>query len=224
MSCPLYAGAATIRVTEVDQCGAPVVGPDNAYVTECFASIAYNNNVSEGTDIEYKSPQGVLCGYKRGCPTLLGFDLEMNIHNASPELIGLITGSPAYLGTGGDVIGFDTCSIPCDTGFALELWAEIVGSENCEGALKQYLYFLTPWVTNGLLGDMELGAEAVTFQLTGATRAGGQWGVGPWDVQPGVGGVAGPMLTPLGATCHRRIFTTTVAPPVASCDPIAVPA
>lgn len=224
MSCLLWGGAATIRVTRVDQCGIPVVGPDNAYVTECFASVSMTNLISEGTDLEYKSPQGVLCGYKKGCPTFLGFDVTANIHNGSPELVGLMTGSPAYLGTGGDVIGFDTCSIPCDTGFALELWGELVGSENCANTQKQYMYILLPWVTNGILGDLELGAEAVTFALNGSTRAGGQWGVGPWDVQPGVGNVPGPMLTPLGDTCHRRIFTTTVAPPAASCDPIAVPA
>ncbi|MFJ8143279.1 hypothetical protein [Streptomyces sp. NPDC096013] len=76
-----------------------------------------------------------------------------------------------------------------------------------------------PWVTNGIIGDLEIGSEAVTLQITGSTRAGRSWGVGPYDVQPiDSAGTPGPMLTPLDASCHRRTFLTTVAPPVPSCD------
>jgi hypothetical protein len=121
-------------------------------------------------------------------------------------------------------IGFDTCSIKCDTGFAVELWAEVLGDACVAGATGQWIYFLLPWVTNGLLGDLEIGSEAVTLQVTGHTKAGGNWGVGPYDVQPAdAANTPGPMLTPLGPSCHRRTFITTVEPPVPSCDYVPVP-
>ncbi|PWI06564.1 hypothetical protein DIZ27_32840 [Streptomyces sp. NWU339] len=182
-----------------------------------------NNNSDDGEDIEYKAANGRVCGYKRGCPTFRGFDLEMNIFSVSPELIEILTGNPVILGWDGKPIGFDTCSVRCDTGFALELWAEVLGEECAEGAQGQWIYFLLPWVTNGLLGDLEIGSEAVTLQVTGATRAGGSWGVGPYDVMPIDGaGTPGPMLTPLGPSCHRRTFITTTPPPEPGCDYVPV--
>ncbi|EMF20420.1 hypothetical protein H114_32794 [Streptomyces gancidicus BKS 13-15] len=182
-----------------------------------------NNNSDDGEDIEYKAANGRVCGFKRGCPTFRGFDVELNIFSVSPELIEILTGNPVYLGWDGKPIGFDTCSIKCDTGFALELWAEVLAEECAEGAEGQWIYFLLPWVTNGMLGDLEVGSEAVTMQVTGATRAGGSWGVGPYDVQPiDAANTPGKMLTPLDSSCHRRTFITTVAPPEPGCDYVPV--
>ncbi|MER6557878.1 hypothetical protein ABT300_08935 [Streptomyces sp. NPDC001027] len=146
-------------------------------------------------------------------------DLELNVFSVSPEMIEILTGNPVYLGYDGTPIGFDTCSIECNTGFAVELWAEVLGEECADGAQGQWLYWLMPWVTNGIIGDLEIGSEAVTLQITGSTRAGGSWGVGPYDVQPlDAAGTPGPMLTPLSSSCHRRTFLTTIAPPEPSCD------
>jgi hypothetical protein len=76
------------------------------------------------------------------------------------------------------------------------------------------VYFLLPWVTNGLLGDLELANEGVNLELTGSTRAGGRWGTGPYDVvAQDAAGTPGPMLTPLDPSCHRRVFITNVPPP-----------
>ncbi|MER5450557.1 hypothetical protein ABT052_37110 [Streptomyces sp. NPDC002766] len=38
---------------------------------------------------------------------------------------------------------------------------------------EEWLYWLMPWVTNGINGNLEIGSEAVTLQVTGSTRAGG---------------------------------------------------
>ncbi|MEV7413187.1 hypothetical protein [Streptomyces althioticus] len=223
MSCPLIANADVMRVTRLDQCGNPICGEENGFVFDCFASLAMNNNSDDGEDIEYKAANGRVCGYKRGCPTFRGFDVQANIYSVSPELIEILTGNPVYLGWDGKPIGFDTCSVKCDTGFALELWAEVLAEECAPGAEGQWIYFLLPWVTNGMLGDLEIGAEAVTMQVTGATRAGGSWGVGPYDVQPiDAAGTPGKMLTPLDSSCHRRTFITTVAPPEPGCDYVPV--
>ncbi|MGV2914545.1 hypothetical protein [Streptomyces alfalfae] len=205
-----------MRVTRVDGCGRPVCGDDSSFITDCFASVSMEANVEDGEDITFVAANGRQCGFKRGCPTLNGYDLTFTFFQASPELIEIMTGSPVYFDYAGAPIGFDSCSIPCNTGFALEVWTDVLGEDVCaedagEGA---WVYFLLPWVTNGIIGDLELANEAVNLELTGATRAGGRWGTGPYNVQ-GQDALAtpGPMLTPLGPTCHRRMFITNIAPP-----------
>ncbi|MFD9422305.1 MULTISPECIES: hypothetical protein [unclassified Streptomyces] len=226
MTAPLIANADTFRVTRVNGCGRPVCGEDNAYVTDCFASLAMNANIEEGEDTSFKGANGRQCGYKKGCPTLNGYDIELVFYQASPELIEIMTGSPVFYDHAGRPIGWDDCSIACRAGFALELWADILGEDVCpeeETAEGAWQYFLMPWVTNGIIGDLELGSEGVNFTLTGSTRAGGKWGVGPYDVMAqDAAGTPGPMLTPLGQNCHRRPFITTIAPPEPSTEYLPV--
>lgn len=226
MSCDLIANLDVVRVTRVDQCGKPITG-QHAFVSECVASVAMNVNVDTQDDILYRAANGSLCGVKRGCPTLLGYDLEFNFFQVSPQLIDVLTGQPIVMDNLAEPVGFDSCNIDCRGGFALEFWTELIG-QNCTATGQQkFLYTLLPWVTNAYLSDLEIGSDQVTFQVVGSTRAGGQWGVGPYPVVLGgtAPGTPGPMLTPLGATCHRRMQITTVAPPVPdpACDYAAVP-
>ncbi|WPR52849.1 hypothetical protein SJI45_19120 [Streptomyces sp. S399] len=216
MAAPLISNAATVRITRVDGCGRPVCGDDNAYVTDCFASVSMAANIEDGEDIQFKAANGRQCGFKRGCPTLNGYDLTFTFFQASPELLEIMTGSPVYFDYDGRPIGFDSCSIACNSGFALEVWTDVLGEDVCEDEAAEgaWVYFLLPWVTNGMIGDLELASEAVNLELTGATRAGGKWGVGPYDVQAqDAAGTPGPMLTPLDAACHRRMFITSTPPP-----------
>ncbi len=230
MACSLIANLDTVRVTKLDACGVPLVGP-NAFVTECVASVAMNPNIDTQDDKVYRAANGSLCGFKPGCPTLLNYNLEFNFFQVSPQLADVLTGSPVVLDAGGEPVGFDSCNINCTGGFALEFWAELLNQDCAETGTPQYLYVLIPWVSNAYLTDLEIGSDAVTFQVLGSSRAGGGWGVGPYDVvdtaiPPATPAVPGPMLTPLGATCHRRIMTTTIAPPVPDpdCDYATVPA
>ncbi|MGW1989575.1 hypothetical protein [Embleya sp. NPDC001921] len=212
-------------MTRLDSCGRPICGPDNGYVFDCFATLAMNPNVEEGTDVDYKAANGRQCGFKRGCPTLNGYDVEVGFMSLAPEFVEITTGNPVVFDFAGEPIGWDDCAVQCNTGFALEMWAELIQDGACpEDAAGEWMYYLMPWITNGLIGDMEIGSEATELTLTGATRAGGGWGVGPYNVvATNAAQVPGPMLTPLGAKCHRRVFKTTIAPPVPVCDYAPVP-
>lgn len=219
MSCPLIANADVIRLTRVDSCGRPVCGTDNGYVFDCFATLAMNVNSDDGTEVEYKAANGRVCGYKKGCPTFKGYDVELHFFQISPEFVDIATGQPVVFGYDSKPIGYDDCSIQCNSGFALELWAEVLGEDCPDNAVGQWVYFLLPWVNGGIIGDLELGSEAVDLTLTASTRAGGRWGVGPYDVvAKDAANTASPLLTPLGSACHRRTIITTIAPPTPSCD------
>jgi hypothetical protein len=214
---PMIPSGDTVRITRVDGCGRPVCGDDASFVTQCFASVSMEANIEEGTDVQFTAANGTVCGFRAGCPSFRGFNVTYTFFGASPEMIEIMTGSPVVLGWDGTPIGFDSCSIPCRQGFSLELWGEVLGEDVCpeeatgDGA---WMYFLLPWVSNGIIGDLEVGSEGVNFVLTGATRAGGRWGVGPYDVlEQDAAGTPGPMIEPLDATCHRRIMRTLIAPP-----------
>jgi hypothetical protein len=226
ISCDLIANLDVVRVTKVDACGLPLAG-ENAFISECVASVAMNPVTDDQDDIIYRAANGSLCGVKRGCPALLGYDLEFNFFQVSPELTDVLTGQPVVVDNEGNPVGTDSCGINCQGGFALEFWTELVGQNCTDTGVQKYLYTLIPWVTNAYMSDLEIGSEQVTFQLVGSSRAGGRWGLGPYDVvMNGVApGTPGPLLTPLGATCHRRMQITTVAPPVPDplCDYSTVP-
>ncbi|MFE1853598.1 hypothetical protein [Streptomyces sp. NPDC059489] len=131
--------------------GRPVCGEDNGFVFDCLASIAMNPNVDEGDDISYKAANGRQCGFRKGCPTFNGYDLEINFSSVSPEFIEITTANPVVFGFDGKPIGYDDCSVQCRTGFALEFWADALGEDVCEaeGTGGAWLYYLIPWVTNG---------------------------------------------------------------------------
>ena len=226
MAAPLITNIDRVRITRVDRCGRPVCGDGNAWVTYCHASVAMEPNVTEGTDIEFTAGNGQSCGFKRGCPTLNGFDVTYTFFQAAPELIEMMTGQPVFYDHAGEPIGWSDESVACRAGFALEAWAEPVGEDVCpedDAGDGIWLYFLLPWVTNGLLGGVTLGNEGVNFELTGATRAGGRWGEGPYDVMAqDASGTPGPMLTPIGQRQHRRSFLTTIEPPEPATEALPV--
>lgn len=226
MSCDLIANLDVVRATRVNSCGLPIVG-EHAFVSECVASVAMNPVTDVTDDILYRAANGSLCGVKRGCPTLLGYDTELNFFQVSPQLVDVLTGAPLVVDNLAEPVGWDDCNIDCSGGFALEFWSELVGQTCTATGVPRFLYVVIPWISNAYISDLTIGSEAVTFQLLGSTRAGGQWGEGPYNVvmNGAAPGTPGPMLTPLGATCHRRIQITTVPPPVPDplCDYAVVP-
>ena len=228
MSCDYIANLSTVRFTQVDVCGIPIVGATSGFTSECAASsITLAPVTDDSDDVIYRTPSGAICAVKRGCRSLIGYDITLALQQISPEMVEVLTGNPVVLDSGGTVVGNDTCNIQCRAGFALEFWAELIEPTCSTTGASRYLYGLVPWISNALIGDLEIGSEAVSFELTGTSRSGGGWGTGPYDVVSTTAApvvTPGRLLTPLGATCYRRLQTTTVAPPAASCAYTAVPA
>lgn len=219
MTCSFISNAATLRFTRLDNCGKPVSGATNGFVTECFASVTAAPNTDTQDDKLYKAANGKLCAFKKGCVTLLGYDMTLELEFVSPEVIDILTQQPLVMpAVGTTPIGWDDCSIPCTGGFGLEIWTEILGDPCPASGQPQFLYQLYPWIQNAFIGDLELGDSTVNIEITGATRTNGGWGLGPYLVTRDALGAPSKLLTPLGATCHRRSFLTDVAPPAATCN------
>lgn len=226
MSAPKIANGDTVRLTRVDDCGRPIVGAGNAYVSCCFAEVQWEADIDEGEDVDFPAMSGS-CAFVPACPTFRGYNLTANFWEASPQLIELLTGNPPYLGFDGEPIGWDDCAIQCRGGFAMELWARAVADDACdtvEDVDEVSLYMLTPWISSARLGDLTVNREAVSFSVVGHTRAPSRWQCGPYLVQPAdANNTPGPLLAPIGTGCHRRSFITTIAPPACGEDFVTVP-
>lgn len=86
-------------------------------------------------------------------------------------------------------------------------------------------YVLTPFLQNGTLQNFQFGDAVTTFSIKGWTKAGSNWGTGPYNViAQGAGGVASALKTGINAFDHALLRATTVAPPAAVCGFQAMPA
>lgn len=218
MSCTYMAGVEALRFTRLDNCGRPICGTDSSFVTGCVASLNITANIDDGDEIEYKASNGTICSYLQKCPVFKNFTVEAEVLFASPELFDIVTAANVVHDYAGNVVGVDTGNVQCQ-GVALEGWINTLGQECSDTGEGQWLYIVIPWITGGVLGDIEIADGATNFTLSGNTRSGGSWGTGPYDVvAQDAANTPGPMLSPLAATDHRRIQLTTVAPPTPSCD------
>jgi hypothetical protein len=155
--------------------------------------------------------------------------VESNFCEVDPDLVSLFQpNNTKLLDYAGNVIGFaeyDEQNI--SVGVALEIWADVAGEDLCDDpdATQTWAYFLLPWVVGGTMGDLTIENAGLTTTLNSRTKRNGKWGVGPYDVMAASISTVGPLLVPVGAREHRRLFLTTVAPPesVAGAQPLSNP-
>lgn len=216
-----------MRATRVDECGAPVEGTCAQVVTDGYISVQYSPEIEEGEEITVKKADGSLCISDQGCPTLKWISIEATFCQVDPDLFALFTGWQTVVDYAANSVGNRiSTEVQCNSGVALEVWSDIPGQPCTTTGAKLYGYFLTPWLINGILGDFTIENDAVSFTITARTQVGGQWGVGPYNVDPiNVANAPGPLNTPIGLTDHMDLHVTSIAPPVAvcGCQPLVIP-
>ena len=217
-----------MRVTKLDACGVPVVGPASVVTSAGFVSVTSSPQYEDAEDIKVPGANGVLCVNEPGCPQLSWVENEIQFCRVDPDLFNLITGDPIVLddttptpnSVGFRLDGQDICT----TKFALEVWSDIAG-QTCTTATKQYWYHLYPFNGYPVMGDWTIENGAVTFSITTHTSPGSGWGVGPHDVINALPGPApSPLLTAIGAQTHYHGQVTTLAPPTPVCGATALAA
>lgn len=221
-----------MRVTKVDGCGRPVYGDNTSVVSDGFVTASFSANTDDGEEINVTNAAGKRCVYEPACPTLLGYDLEVEFCRVDPYLFALMTNQTVILDPeSGDAIGFKICTDVdnCAEGFALEIWTGAPASSSaCEdsdqGAEAQAGgYLLVPYLQGGTFGDFTIENDAVTFTVTGAsTKDGSLWGDGPHPVEWDPTTEAyGPLRSTTVTSCdHLVVMQTTTPPPTPYCGPV----
>jgi hypothetical protein len=172
------------RATRLDACGAPVLGPGNAVVTDGLVSVGLTANIREGETIEVTNANGETCVLDEACPEFTNYGVEVAFCNVNPALYNIMSSQPLVT-NGANTVGFKVNSgvKVCDAGFALELWTGIPADACVPGVGQSFGYMLLPFIRNGVLGDVTWENAAISFTLSNAiTKNGSQWVEGPYEV------------------------------------------
>jgi hypothetical protein len=81
-----------LRVTKIDASGAPLVGLNNAFVTNAFMSQSFTPEYTEGEEIEEKAADGSVCVYYQMPDVLKRVTFELAICSPDPELYEMLVG------------------------------------------------------------------------------------------------------------------------------------
>ena len=206
-----------MRITRVNECGAPVYGDCSQVVSKGFISAQFSPQTSEGEEIEVRNANGDICVSVPACTSMTSIDVTLEFCNVDTDLFALMTGQEPILNDAGEGIGFDIADIPCNEGVALELWTGVHSEDACgEEGQARYGYLILPWLSGGVLRDFAIEDGAVTFSITAKARSGSGWKEGPYDVQDFSDG-PGPLEPPLQSNRFGRMILTTVEPPEDEC-------
>jgi hypothetical protein len=212
-----------IRVTQLNSCGVPVTGCSTV-VSDGIISIEMTKEYEDREEFFVKNGDGVFCVKETNPPILKWLNLTLTLCNVDPELVNIMSAEPVVRDNSAQTVatGFSTEeNVVLNANFALEGWTRIANAGvPCTGG-TEYGYMIFPWVAEGTVGDMTFENGAVNFTLAARTRSNSPWGTGPYMVDysdsPAGSTTQIPLLTPIGALQHHRMFLTRLAPPTATC-------
>jgi hypothetical protein len=215
-----------MRVTKLDGCGRVVTGLCSKVTTDGFVTATLTMETEDGSEISLQNAAGTTCIEDKKPSYLKYVTVEIEFCQVDPDLLALINENyVAVLDADGNTVGFQgSTTVPDSSGFALEIWSDIIGSDVCENpdAEGAWWYTLLPYVTGGILGDVEFQNDAITFTITANTKTGNRWGQGPYDVVRDADTNASPLLAAIDGKAPFLMQATTVAPPEAACGCQAV--
>lgn len=216
-----------VRVTQGDECGRPVYADESPapgdlplhVVSNGMVSVAYEEQFEDAEEFILRNGWGELHVNEMGNSAYKRNNITLVLADVDPELFAIMMRVDLILDGNGDAIGYSRSEGLADANFALEGWAGVAGVECGAGDLP-YGYVLFPYVTDGKLGSVTFENGTTTFEITGFTRPGVAWGVGPYDVEsdfesptPGFG----PLSTAFGQKEHYRKFLSNAPVPAAAC-------
>lgn len=219
-----------VRITRVDACGRPIYGPCNAVVSKCIATITDEAEVEEAEPRQQTGFDGRPCATAVGCDRVSFHTLEITWSEISIDGFSIM--NPGYRITrddSGQAIGmFANNEIDCSSGYAIEVWASAMGSNDvCTGETAgegAWYYRVYPWVTGATPGEVTMGGtDEVAFPMTGRTHANSRWGRGPYQVTL-ENGVPSGLLEPFDPERDEPYWEgiVTLPPPEADCDCVDV--
>ncbi|MFE5789547.1 hypothetical protein [Rhodococcus erythropolis] len=216
-----------VRVTALDNCGAPVIGPKSQNVSNGHISLKLSPQYEDGEETAPKNAGGKILFVDKAQDELKYFNVELVFSRVEPELFGAMTGQPLVLNSDGEPVGF-RIGQSVDANVAIETWTDVPGTV-CGPDGKVYGYFLVPWLKGGRLGDFSFENALANFTITARTEMNSPWGAGPYNVvlnapvAPATEKVPGPLLTPIAADQHIHGEPTPVIYPSPTAGAVALP-
>lgn len=196
-----------------DDCGVPIDGVDMGWVDWCPAALSIDPQVNEGDDFQRECANGAILNSTPGVDTLTGVDWELDLQQFDPDFLAAVSGATPVT-FDGETVGWDTCKDSAGSA-SIFLWREVAG-DPCEGGAPQYLLKILPWSSNvRITEEGTFGAADAYLRLTGTSRLGHGFGLGPLPYQndPLTPGTPACPEQPIGSDCPVRDVLTTLPPP-----------
>lgn len=222
--CHSVVRAPAARVTRLGPCGEILEEGCDFATTESFVDITLTKVFQDRQDALQLNANGDICVDKPKFPILRWYEVQITFCGVDPELFNIVSAEPLVLNdaTIPEAIGW--CTLPdsaAASNFALEFWTG-TEDEGCdEDDNVTYGYGLLPRLIQGVIGDVTITNGVINFTVTAITRAGNQWGTGPYNViinETGPNaGFPGPLLTAVNVNSHKCFFWTELAPPEGVC-------
>lgn len=215
--------APAARVTRLGPCGEILDTGCDMATTESFVDITLTKVYQDRQDALQLNANGDICVDKPKFPILRWYEVTITFCNVDPELFNIVSAEPLVLNDATIPESIGWCTLPdsaASANFALEFWTG-TEDEGCDDDEVVYGYGLLPRLIQGTIGDVTIQNGVINFTVTAITRAGNQWGTGPYNViinETGVNaGLPGPLLTEVNTNSHKCFFWTKLAPPQGEC-------
>jgi len=227
--CGSLARGRTLRLTRLDECGAPVPGPTGSLVTTGTIQVVTTPVYQDQEDITVLNANGDICTDDQSDPALRWLTLQIDMCVVDPDAINIITGAPLVLD---DAVAPNTTGFRWDTAtlgtanFALEVWSGVAGQACDPDGFPLYGYWLYPFVVQAQINEYTWANAALTISMTARTSPGSLWDVGPYDIRRDAVTPATlePLLTAITATQHGHFEFSSAPLPTAACGAVALPA
>lgn len=197
----------SLRLTRLDNCGAHVVGPCSAIVTDGFITVELAPEKETGEEYTLKNANGDFCVNEKDGDRTKWVVATITMCEVHPDVADFIAGAtPITDGT--DTIGAAFGPDANANAFAVEVWTKQAGGA-CEGGAPEYGYFVAPYIINGSIeGSITIENAPLQIQWKGeAIESVADWGTGPHGDNPLLAAAG----MPVGH--HFAYVRTTVAPP-----------
>lgn len=223
-ACTYPLQSATFRVTELDQCGAPIFGSCAYAVTDGYTQVEITPNTTDGQQFQLLNAAGRALVNQQAKTILNWFDYQIIMAVRDPEIFFLMTGADIFLDYDGLSAGNVITEGNYATGrFGLEVWLGTSDEVCGPGNAPYYGYILLPFTQDGKLTEsITVTNDTITYTFAGRTRKGTQWGVGPYDVLLNSLLLPAPLPTPISTDTHFLDLITQLPPPEPDCGCLAL--
>jgi hypothetical protein len=172
-----------MRVVRLDRTGAPLVGADNAYVTDNLVRLDFTMNYREGQEVERLNGAGRACLYYKAPDTVRGLTIDaLELCYPDPELEEFLNAGDVLVDADGDAIGYaapEVGSVVSGNGVGIELWSAAIHDDGYDDAFP-YARWLLPREKLRETGTRSIGADPVAVSYEGTGQQNPNYGAGPF--------------------------------------------
>jgi hypothetical protein len=175
------------RFVRLQRTGAPLVGADNAYVTDNLVKLDFTMNYREGEEKERLNGAGRACLYYKAPDTVRGLTINtLELCYPDAELEEFLNAGDVLVDGTGDSIGYAAPEVGADVagyGIGVELWSSGITDD---GIADDYPYerWLLPRIKVRETGTRSIGPDPMALTYEGTGYQNPNYGTGPFDDWP----------------------------------------